>query len=212
MTEEQVFTRIHPKKSTRQPVHCLDRLQSPRSSRLDPATNRNSSATVGALAHRPLPECATTGAWEEDSHPTSPNRERRRDRFHTLITVSDRNQSVAKPRDRRRRSALDMDCTTSWRRGKTELHPPPPQDPDLASPDLHGALFTPPPAAGHQATAPPPKARSALTATRNAAAGGLAGEAAPRPGTAAARRFCLPTSCQSPHPTIRRSGREPRRR
>ncbi|XP_044414880.1 translation initiation factor IF-2 [Triticum aestivum] len=35
-------------------------------------------------------------------------------------------------------------------------------------------------------TAPPPKARSALTATRNAAAGGPAGEAAPHPGTAAA--------------------------
>ena len=91
MTEDQVFTRIRAKKSTRQPVHCLDRLQSPRSSHLDPATNHNSSATVGALAHQPLPECATTGAWEEGSHPTSPNRESRRDESHTLITVSDLN-------------------------------------------------------------------------------------------------------------------------
>jgi hypothetical protein len=77
-------------------VHCLDRLQSPRSSRLDPATNGNSSATVGALAHRPLPECATTGAWEEGCHPASPNRESRRDGSRTLVTVSDLNQSVAK--------------------------------------------------------------------------------------------------------------------
>ena len=114
----------------------------------------------------------TTGAWEEDSHPPrqtarAAEMDPARSSPSLIGTNPWQNHEIADADPpwiwtAPRHAAAESPSFTRHRRPE-----PPPQDPDLASPDLNGTLFMPAPPARHQATAPPPKASAQSTPSRH---------------------------------------------